>query len=502
MATYRPNAKLQATVLILLFTLLCTRVPGQNSSGTAALKPNGIPQFTEVARQAGVPSRTPPALNESSEVAAPTLAATPPLGWNSWDGYGTTVTEAQVKSNANWFAENLKPFGWQYIVVDMEWFVTNPAPEGNSKASLFSMDSNGRYTPAENRFPSASGGAGFKPLADYLHSLGLKFGIHIIRGIPKKAVEADLPIAGSPYHAADAADTAETCPWNPDNYGIDAAKPGAQAYYDSIAKLYASWGVDLIKVDCISSHPYRGDEIRLLSIALAKTGRPIVLSLSPGAAPIEKTEEMRKYAQLWRISDDIWDLWHSDVPYPQGLGDQFPNALKWAGMSQPGHWPDADMLPLGYLGPAPGWGKPRQTRLTHNEQRTLMTLWSIFPSPLMVGGDLPSADAWTKSLLTNPEVLLVEQQSTENHPVIVSDSVVIWTANSPSKDAVYLAAFNRSETSKELKYSWSQLALPGTVYLRRDLWERKDLGDASSLSIVLPPHACILYRLKTPLDSH
>ncbi|HEY4979095.1 MAG TPA: hypothetical protein VII25_08035, partial [Candidatus Acidoferrum sp.] len=184
MATYRPNAKLQATVLILLLTLLCTRVPGQNSSGTVALKPNGIPQFTEVARQAGVPSRTPPALNESSDAAAPMLAATPPLGWNSWDGYGTTVTEAQVKSNANWFAENLKPFGWQYIVVDMEWFVTNPAPEGNSKASLFSMDSNGRYTPAENRFPSASGGAGFKPLADYLHSLGLKFGIHIIRGIP------------------------------------------------------------------------------------------------------------------------------------------------------------------------------------------------------------------------------------------------------------------------------------------------------------------------------
>ena len=192
------------------------------------------------------------------------LAATPPMGWNSWDGYGTTVKEADVKANAQWLAEHLKPFGWQYVVVDMEWFVTNPAPEGNSKTSQYSMDDSGRYTPAVNRFPSAANGAGFKPLADYVHSLGLKFGIHILQGIPKQAVEKNLPISGSSYHAADAADTSQTCAWNFDNYGLDASKPGAQAYYDSIAKLYASWDVDLIKVDCISSRPYKGDEIRML----------------------------------------------------------------------------------------------------------------------------------------------------------------------------------------------------------------------------------------------
>ncbi len=193
------------------------------------------------------------------------LAATPPMGWNSWDGYGTTVKEADVKANAQWLAEHLKPFGWQYVVVDMEWFVTNPTPEGNSKTSQYSMDDFGRYTPAVNRFPSAANAAGFKPLADYVHSLGLKFGIHILQGIPKQAVEKNLPISGSPYRAADAADTSHTCSWNFDNYGLDASKPGAQAYYDSIAKLYASWDVDLIKVDCISSRPYKGDEIRMLS---------------------------------------------------------------------------------------------------------------------------------------------------------------------------------------------------------------------------------------------
>lgn len=423
------------------------------------------------------------------------LAATPPMGWNSWDGYGTTVNEDQFKANANWFAEHLKAFGWQYVTVDMEWFVTNPTAEGNSKTSRFSIDEYGRYVPPASRFPSAANGAGFKPLANYAHSLGLKFGIHILSGIPKQAVEKNLPIARSPFHAADAANKSETCPWNPDNYGADASKPAAQAYYDSIAGLYASWGVDFIKVDCIASRPYRGDEIRMLSEALRKTGRPIVLSLSPGAAPIENLDEMRRYAQMWRISDDIWDLWHSDVAYPQGLGDQFANVARWAGKAEPGHWPDADMLPLGRLGPAPGWGKVRDTRLSHDEQRTLMTLWCIFPSPLMVGGELPSADDWTISLLTNPEVLAVDQHSSRNHPVISTEKSVVWLADSADKQSQYLAVFNISESDQKLRYEWKELGLSGNAYKVRDLWEHKDLAPAASFSIALPRHGCVLYRL-------
>jgi alpha-galactosidase len=425
----------------------------------------------------------------------PLLAATPPMGWNSWDGYGTTINEEQVKANAKWFAEHLKPFGWQYVVVDMEWFVTNPIPEGNSKSFNYAMDANGRYIPAENRFPSSAGGKGFKPLGDYIHSLGLKFGIHILRGIPKKAVEGNLPIEGSNYKASEAADAAETCPWNYDNYGADAGKPGAQAYYDSIAKLYASWGVDLIKVDCISSRPYRGEEIRMISEALRKTGRPIALSLSPGPAPIEKIEEMRQYAQMWRISDDIWDLWHSTVPYPQGLGDQFSNILRWAGKSQPGRWPDADMLPVGYLGPAPGWGEPRQSRLTHDEQQTLLTLWAMFPSPLMIGGDLTKADPWTISLLTNPEVLAVDQHSTGNHPAVTTDTIVVWVADSTEKKTQYVAAFNRGDSAAEVHYSWKELGLSESAYAVRNLWERKKIGSADNLVTTLPAHGCVLLEL-------
>jgi alpha-galactosidase len=435
-------------------------------------------------------------LHAATEATSPTLAVTPPMGWNSYDAYGITINEGDFKANAEWFAKYLKPFGWQYVVIDAEWYVTDPVPEGNSKTFHYTMDSFGRYTPALNRFPSAAGGAGFKPLAEYVHHLGLQFGIHILRGIPKQAVERNLSIAGSQYHATEAADTADSCPWNYDNYGVDGKHPAGQAYYDSIAQQFADWGVDLIKADCISSHPYKGDEIRMLSTALRKTGRPIVLSLSPGPAPLEKADELREYANMWRISDDIWDLWHSGAKYPQGVGDQFANAARWAQFSGPGHWPDADMLPIGHLSPAPGWGKPREVRLTHDEQRTLITLWSIFRSPLMIGGKLPGADPWTISLLTNPEVLAVNQQSTGNRVATSTDKAVVWLAKSASGNSYYVAVFNISPETEKLRYDWKQLGLESETYQLRDLWRREDLGSARFISVTLPAHGCVLYRLR------
>jgi hypothetical protein len=417
------------------------------------------------------------------------------MGWNSWDSFGTTVEEKDIKANAKWMADHLKAYGWQYVVVDMEWFVNNPIPEGNSKTFDYTMDGFGRYTPALNRFPSAANGAGFKPLAEYVHSLGLKFGIHILRGIPKQGVEKNLPIAGSSFHATDAAITSDTCPWNYDNFGVDGVKPAGQAYYDSIAKLYAGWNVDLIKVDCIASRPYKGDEIRMLSTALRRTGRPIVLSLSPGAAPTEKVDEMRKYAQMWRISDDIWDEWHSDVPYPQGLGDQFPRAAQWAKLVEPGRWPDADMLPLGYLGPAPGWGKARWSGLTHDEQRTLLTLWCIYRSPLMMGGNLTKNDEWTTGLLTNSDVIAVDQKSSQSHPVTQEKSTTVWLSRSATGAEHYLAAFNLGSADQELSYEWEALELASGKYHVRNLWERKDLGTMDSLRVSLRPHASVLYKL-------
>lgn len=425
-------------------------------------------------------------------VAQQEAAPTPPMGWNSWDAYGETVSEADIRANAAWMAQHLKVYGWQYVVVDEGWYVSNHAAETGGAAAQFSLDENGRYVPAVNSIPSAAGSAGFRPLADYVHSLGLKFGIHILRGIPKEAVQKDLRIAGSRFHSKSAANVADTCPWNTYNYGMKPG-PAAQAYYDSIARLYADWGVDFLKVDCISSHPYKGDEIRMISLALRKTHRPIALSLSPGPAPLDKELELRRYAQMWRISDDMWDVWFSDKDFPQGVENQFARAAKWAEYSGGGHWPDADMLPLGRFEPVPGWGKPRATRLTHNEQRTLLTLWAIFRSPLIMGGNLTLCDEWTESLLTNAELIGVDQHSTGSHAVISTDQAAVWVSTPESDDGNYVAVFNLDSAPQTFHYTWKELGLKHEKYELHDLWEHEDLGSKESIAITLPAHGSALY---------
>jgi alpha-galactosidase len=428
---------------------------------------------------------------------AAAVAATPPMGWNSYDAYGTTVTEAQFRANARWMSQHLARYGWRYAVIDAEWFVPHPMASGSgAPGATFSLDKYGRYIPDPGRFPSAANGAGFKPLADYVHSLGLKFGIHILRGIPREAVAGNLPIEGSSYTAAQAADVRATCPWNPDNYGVDGHEPAGQAYYNSIARLYASWGVDLIKADCIASHPYAAEEIRMLSTALAASGRDMVLSLSPGPAPIEEAAAFQRYSNMWRISNDVWDLWQGAPDYPQGVSQQFPRAARWAPLAEPGHWPDADMLALGYLGPTPGLGKPRETRLTHAEQRTYLTLWCIARSPLFMGGNLTRTDHWTEGLLADPEVIAVDQHASGAHQALARDGFIVWLSRPDSGGGWYLAAFNTQPKQRTLAVSWQALALPAARYAVRDLWQRRDRGVATTLSVPLEAHGAALYRLQ------
>jgi alpha-galactosidase len=422
------------------------------------------------------------------------LAPTPPMGWNSWDSYGLSITEAEYKANASWFHRHLQPLGWKYVVVDEGWYVRQPGQKGAAQG--FVMDNDGRYLVADNRFPSAASGAGFKPLADWVHSLGLKFGLHIIRGIPREAVEKNLPIAGSTFHAADAANTGDTCRWNSDNYGLK-ANAAAQAYYDSIIKLYAGWGIDYIKVDCIS-RPYQADEIHMMSAAIAKSGRAMVLSLSPGPTPIEEAEDVKKYAQLWRISDDMWDTWSGpeDKTFPAGLIRQFERTAQWAPHIAVGHWPDADMLPLGYLGPRPGWGDPRVSRLTADESRTMMTLWSMARSPLVAGTNLTKMDPATEALYTNPEVIAVDQHSRENREHSRTGSLVVWTARPEEGTGHYVAVFNLADKTQDVTSSWKELGLADGNHAVRDLWARKDLGSATSLKTSLAAHATMLYRVQ------
>jgi len=425
---------------------------------------------------------------------AQSAAPTPPMGWNSWDSYGLTVTEQEFLDNADWMAAHLKKLGWEYAVVDEGWYLPNP--QAKPTDFKFKLDGQSRYVPVENRFPSAANGAGFGPLSKRVHDAGLKFGIHVIRGIPKQAVAQHMKIADSPFSAADAADTTDTCPWNADNYGVKDNAAG-QAYYDSMIKLYAAWGVDYLKIDCISSHPYKGEEIRMVSEAIRKSGRPIVLSLSPGPAPIEKVNELSKWSDLWRISEDVWDVWKSDTgkQFPQDVSGQFQLTAKWEEHSSDGNWPDADMLPLGHLGPRPGNEKERDSRLNHEEQKSLMTLWCIFRSPLIMGGNLLKMDEWTTGLLTNQEVLAVDQHSGGGKQAAAGDNSIVWRAEDGA-GGYYLAIFNMGEEARTLSWSWKKVGLDPGTYKMRDLWMHKDLGPADKLTADVNAHGAVLLRAR------
>jgi len=356
-------------------------------------------------------------------------AKAPPMGWNSWDAFGTAITEAQAREQADFMAARLLPHGWRILTVDIQWYEPGASGHSYRADAPLTMDAWGRLIPAPNRFPSSSNGAGFRPLADYVHARGLQLGIHLMRGVPRLAVARKLPVKGSSVSAADIADRTSVCPWNPDMYGVDMTKPGAQEYYDSVFELVASWGVDFVKVDDIS-RPYHEHqrEIEAIRRAIDRTGRQIVLSLSPGETALTAADHVKRHANLWRISDDFWDNWPA-------LVEQFERLRNWSPHRGEGHWPDADMLPLGVLG-------SRRTRFTPDEQRTLMTLWSIARSPLIHGGDMTKTDAETLALLTNDEVIAVDQRSEGNRQLFDKDGLVAWTADVPGSPDRYLALFN------------------------------------------------------------
>jgi len=451
------------------------------------------------------------ALQQSAmaQTAAAKPAATPPMGWNSWDSYGLTITEEQFRANVKVLDEDLKPSGWNYAVIDEGWFLKNPQDRPHPDQLQYQIDANGRYIPVPARFPSAvakgaaDDTASFKALGDYVHSLGLKFGIHIVRGIPRVAVAANLPIAGSTFHATDAADTSDACPWDPTNWGIQNNDAG-QAWYDSLLTQYAAWGVDLIKVDCIASHPYKIDEIRMIRKAIDHAARPMVLSLSPGPTALDNGAEVAAEAQMWRISDDFWDLWtkeHPERDFPQSLTAQFVNTAAWAQFAKPGNWPDADMLPIGELRPSPGDVQPRTTRLTPTEQQTMMTLWSMARSPLILGANLTLLDPATLNLLTNPDVIAIDQTATRSGQVFHSGDVIAWTADLPASFpggyTTALALFNLGESQIVIDSSFEAYNIDPATYRVRDAWTGKNSNKVKSVQdLTLEPHASVLWLLK------
>ena len=424
-------------------------------------------------------------------VCGDTLALTPPMGWNSYDAFGDNVVESEILANAHYFAEKLQPAGWDTVVVDYCW--SDPGAHDNNRNARanapLAMDAFGRLQPATNRFPSAMAGQGFKPMADQMHALGLKFGIHIMRGIPRNSVRANLPIKGSNFTAVEAGNTNSRCTWCPDMFGVNSNAAG-QVWYDSCARLWAGWGVDYIKVDDLS-RPYHADEVEMIHRAIDRCGRSIVFSTSPGETPVRNAPHVSANANLWRVSDDFWDNWKS-------LDHEFTLGGRWHDFVGPGHWPDADMLPLGHLSVRHrSVGPDRFTGMTRDEQLTHLSLWSLLPSPLMVGANLPDNDDWTAALLTNPEVIAVNQDALGRPALRLTNvlaGVEIWTKGLADK-SLAVGLFNRAKTAVPVNLVWQNLGVRARPEVR-DLWLRKDLGRQENFTAELPPHGCVLLRVK------
>lgn len=420
------------------------------------------------------------------------LAQKPPMGWNSYNCFGGNVTEAEVKANADYMAEKLKQYGWEYVVVDFLWYCDDQDSwqKFKNRRPHQYIDEYGRLIPSVKLHPSSEGGKGLKPLGDYIHSKGLKFGLHIMRGIPRQAIAGNTPVKNSTAKAAEIANLPDTCIWYGGLAGVNMTKAGAQEYYNSLFELYAEWGVDYIKVDDIS-FPYHADEIEAVRKAIDNCGRPIVLSLSPGPAFIGNPKHLRENANMWRISGDFWDKWDA-------LKRQLELCRDWAPLVTQGHWPDADMLPLGKLNIRTELKDHpvRTTNFTRDEQYFLMTLWSIFRSPLMFGGNLPDNDEFTTSLITNEEVIRVNQNSTENKEISFKNGISIWTAKDIENPGKYLAMLNISDSVVHITCTPEELGV-SSGSLVRDLWKKSDIGPfGNSIVLSIPAHGAVLYSVK------
>ena len=432
---------------------------------------------------------------------SPALAPRPPMGWNSWDCYGTTVTEAEVLANAEFMAKHMLVHGWDTVVVDIDWSDPTARSHGYNEDAPLQLDDHGRLIPDPVRFPSSEGGAGFRPLADAVHAMGLKFGIHTMRGIPRVAATRRTPILGTTASADEVADVGNVCEWNPDMVALDHSHIAAQAYYDSTLRLYADWGVDFIKADDML-WPYQERDIEAYARAIERSGRPIALSLSPGRdLSLARADHLRRHATMWRICDDLWDSW-------EDVEANFARFARWAPYISESGWPDGDMLPLGRIGIRAERGEPRHDRFTQDERISLLTLWVIARSPLMIGGDLPTSRPETVALLTNADVLQVHRESRGNREVFREGETVVWGAEGP--DGIrYAAVFNLSDAPRELVLDAGDLGLANAENIS-ELWSGRECvaepvaqqSDAArgvapgsaAIRLALAPHGATLLR--------
>ncbi len=432
------------------------------------------------------------------------LAQTPPMGWNSFDSYGVYLHEDAAFANLEAMADKLKPHGYEYFVIDNGWFGEYTLQEGTifsaeKHAHDIRINEYGHFLPSEVYFPG-----GLKPIADRCHELGLKFGVHLMRGIPRKAYELDLPIKGTKYTARDIANTdpEENCVWCDYCYAVDMTKPGAQEWYDGLIQYIADMGVDMIKYDDIVPHP---DEVEAVAKAIQKIGRPMLLSLSPGGTVDPEAIDFFRLGNMLRVTPDVWD----EQKYIDLCFDAW---RKWEGKEQPGFWIDMDMIPFGQLQlmsppsvdgaktvmdkgdvALAGKGVHRQCQLTKPQMKTFITMRAMAASPLMMGGDLPSLDEFSLMLITDPEMLACNQNGVMGSLMMDQDGFETWKVNKRGTEHEgWIAVFNLRAKKSKFDISPERMGLDSESYGLMEVWsdDAKPFGRTTTLN----PHGVLFVK--------
>lgn len=417
-----------------------------------------------------------------------------PMGWNSFDCYGRYTYEEDVKVNIDFMAENLKKYGYEYIITDIGWYgMFHYDYEGQKypserHASDVCMDEYGRYISSEKMYPGT-----VKAMCRYAHEKGLKFGVHLMRGVPRKAVELKLPIKGTNYTCDMIADLSDTCEWCHYNYGIDMSKPGSYEYYKSVIELMEEWEIDFIKYDDITGFP---KEIEAVAKAVQEIERPMVLSLSPGGDTREEFMQSYKMANMLRITEDIWDNQDS-------IDQVFERLKTFYDYQDNDFYIDLDMLCIGHLmlcrpkeqfsngstnALVSGQGLERMCALSKAQQETFMTIRALCASPLMIGSDLPTMGEEAYSLITNEDMIDCNQRTERFFPVKAQDGVVIWKS-----DAGYIGIFNTESHEKKYKIPLETLELKENMKIK-NVWKAENIKLSNETEVDL--EACGVIFLK------
>jgi hypothetical protein len=416
------------------------------------------------------------------------LERTPVLGWSSWSFMRKHPTADKMKAQALALHNSgLQNLGYEYINLDDFWYQC-PGPQGPN------VDQYGRWITDPAIFPPQGDSDGIKLVADYVHSLGMKFGIYVTPGISKQAVSRKTQIKGTSYTAAQIAEPSV----EERNYNckgmvrIDYSKPGAQEYTNSWADMLAAWGIDYIKIDGMTNN--NADDVKAWSNAVRQSGRPMVLDVTQGHFTIALTPILMKYANQWESAPDVecYDCEKGDSSYPltrwAEIAKRFNFVAEWQPYAGPGGFTDYDSIEI---------GNGSNDGLTADERQTQLSLWALGAAPLILGVDLTHLDATdVQKYLKNTEVLAVDQDSIAAKRVLNKGNQQVFAKREPNGDVI-VGLFNTGDKPEEISVPASTAGLHENKdgYSLHDLWSGTT-KKSSTIGAAVPPHGVVLYRVK------